>query len=289
MSNQHDSRALAHLHASSQAFWMTSAGRRLESAQRACLGPVIESRNKGHGLELSMSHVALLSVARVPHAIRFFPDLELADRPSSLVCPPDALALPDGCMDVTLLHHWHEHLADPAALIREAARVTADQGVLIIFGFNPLSLARLSRLIRPARHAFPEQAQEGRADWMLPSRLSRWLGTVDFTTERVDYLGYCLNAAPPGAGASHGPASETWGRRYNVPVGAGYMVRATRRRASAPTRRVEFNLNPLQTPQRLGLSRESLSHDSLSPGRAEQRHACARVPSDPVLEKEEMP
>lgn len=142
----------------SQHFWGSAQGCALFDAQKACLGPILDSRNKGHALEIVMGPSMLhytASSASLLHTLQWAPNREAAQRQATLICPLSNLALPDGCMDITLLHHWLEHTSDAHHLLQEAARVTSDHGILLIFGFNPVSVGNLSRYMRPTRHPYP--------------------------------------------------------------------------------------------------------------------------------------
>ncbi|RUR38588.1 methyltransferase domain-containing protein [Vreelandella populi] len=228
----------------SQAYWKTDAGRALWEVQRACLGPVVDSRAGRHSLEIGMGP-ALMTMSAIAHPIRWAPSLSLATSPSTLVCPSDHLALPDRCMDVVIIHHWLEHLNDAHHTLQEAARVTADNGMLVLFGFNPLGPKGLTRQWRKHRSEFPWNGQ-----WHKPSRLRDWLAFVDFEVERVDYC--CFRGLIK---ASYKEGWEALGRRHNLPWGESYMIQAQRRQQNAYVKRVRFSLqNPVPSSS-LGATR----------------------------------
>jgi len=75
-----------------------------------------------------------------------------------MLIEPDSLPFSNDSIDVVLLHHALEFAENPHALLREAHRVLAPQGHILILGFNPLS--RLFRYLRQsdrflARHNVP--------------------------------------------------------------------------------------------------------------------------------------
>ena len=121
MSNSPKATSLAQRMTNAQAYWQTDAGRALWETQRACLGPVVEGRKGGHSLEMSMGP-ALMTMSAIAHPIRWSPNRALAESDSTLVCPPDQLALPDRCLDTVVIHHWLEHLSDAHYTLKEAAR-----------------------------------------------------------------------------------------------------------------------------------------------------------------------
>lgn len=228
----------------SQAYWKTDVGQSLWDVQRACLGPVVESRAGRHSLEISMGP-SLMTMSSIPHAVRWVPTLEFATSPSTLVCPPDRLALPDRCMDVVIIHHWLEQLENPHHTLQEAARVTADNGMLVLFGFNPLSVKGLAHQWRKRRPEFPWNGQ-----WHKLGRLRDWLAFVDFEVERVDYCCFrgLLNASCP-------EGREALGRRHNLPWGESYMIQAHRRQQSAYVKRIKFALQRPVSSSSLGATR----------------------------------
>ncbi len=65
----------------------------------------------------------------------------VAGRPvpgAALVADPAALALQSDSVDVMLLPHTLEFAPDPHEVLREAARVLAGEGELVVLGFEPL-------------------------------------------------------------------------------------------------------------------------------------------------------
>ena len=246
MSNSDAAQKLNQQLEKSQYFWGSAQGCALFDAQKACLGPIIDSRNKGRALEIVMGPSLLQSPTistTFDHVIHWAPNRKAAQCQETLICPLDDLALPDGCMDVTLVHHWLEHTSDAHHLLKEAARITADHGILLIFGFNPISFGNLSRYMRPNRHMYPEKDQQ-RAVWRSPRCLRDWLAFVDFDVERVDYCGFQMPFM-----RSCEASLETLGRRQNVPVSEAYMIRAKRCQQPVTTSRVKFGM-PLAPPGR---------------------------------------
>ncbi|MCP1304712.1 class I SAM-dependent methyltransferase [Halomonas sp. R1t8] len=248
MSNSPKATSLAQRMTNAQAYWQTEAGRALWETQRACLGPVVEGRKGRHSLEMGMGP-ALMTMSAIAHPIRWAPSLALADSDSTLVCPPDRLALPDCCLDTVVIHHWLEHLSDAHYTLQEAARVTADNGVLVLFGFNPLGLNGLTQRWRKQQADFPWSGH-----WRSASRLKDWLAFVDFEVERVDY---CCFRGPMSTAC--GERWEALGRRHNLPLGESYMIQAQRRQRHAPVQRVKFGLRAPVSSSTLGATRTGAS------------------------------
>ncbi|MCG7591526.1 MULTISPECIES: methyltransferase domain-containing protein [Halomonadaceae] len=244
MSNSPKADSLAQRLTCAQAYWQSDAGRALWETQRACLGPVVEGRKGGHSLEMGMGP-AMMGMSLITHPIRWAPSRALAESDASLVCPPDQWALPDRCLDTVVIHHWLEHLHEAHHTLREAARVTADNGVLVLFGFNPLGLNGLTQRWRKQQTAFPWNGHRRSAN-----RLKDWLAFVDFEVERVDY---CCFRGP--LSTACGVRWEAWGRRHNLPLGESYMIQAQRRQRHAPVQRVKFGLSAPIAPSSLGATR----------------------------------
>lgn len=218
MSNSPELQPLVKLVQAGREFWLSARGRALQQAERACLGPVSDRWFGHHGLELGLGG-QLADTCPVRHLMRWVPCPELADTAESLVCHPDELPLPDDCLDLVVIHHLLEVAEEPHRLLQEAARIVADDGHLIIFGWSPLSPLALARLIPKRRREFCGQGQ-----WRTPSRLAEWLAFVDFEVQRVDYCGFRV----PGWSAGNS-SLEVFGRRHNLPLGECYMIHARRR------------------------------------------------------------
>lgn len=218
MSTERGAQQLAALFREGQRFWATPTGEAVRRAERACLGPICERLFGMHSLELGFGSV-LADMCPIRHAMQWAPTRELAQGASTLVCSPDALPLPDGSLSLVVVHHLLEVAPDPHHMLQEAARVTADEGRLILFGWMPLSPIAVGRLSPGRRQRLPWRGQ-----WRSPSRLRDWLAFVDFQIERVDYCAFQLPGCPP-----RNALFETLGRRHNLPLGDSYMIQACRR------------------------------------------------------------
>lgn len=233
-------------------YWRSPAGKALWEAQRACLGPYIEETRGEHGLEMALG-ASPLSLSPLRHKIHWVPRPAYAASPFALVCPAEAWALPDRCLDTVILHHWLEELSAPRDTLEEAARTCADHGRLVIVGFNPLGLlAPLRRWSRQRAH-YPFSG-----NWLSVACLKKWLAFVDFEIERVDYCGF----RRPGTSVIH-PQWETLGRRYNFALGECYVIQAKRQRETAQIKRLRFKLDAPNGPRSsLGVTRSGSSSGS---------------------------
>jgi ArsR family transcriptional regulator len=84
--------------------------------------------------------------------------------------------LPDGEADLVVVHQVLHYLADPAAAVKEAARITAPGGKLIIVDFAPHKLEFLR-----------EQHQHRRLGFAEPE-MGRWLAEAGLKSVRVTAL-----------------------------------------------------------------------------------------------------
>jgi SAM-dependent methyltransferase len=218
MSNSPELERIAELVREGRQFWSSPRGQALRQAERACLGPLSDRWFGAHGLELGLG-ATLADICPIRHLIRWVPCLELADVAESLVCRAEELPLPDDCLDLVVIHHLLEVTDEPHRLLQEAARVTADDGHLVIFGWSPLAPTALARLWSRTRRDFSNQGR-----WRTPSRLADWLAFVDFEVHRVDYCGFRLPGRP-----ARNASLEVLGRRHNLPLGDCYMIHARRR------------------------------------------------------------
>lgn len=100
----------------------------------------------------------------------------------------DALPFTRNEFDGIVIHHALERLADPRAGLREAARVLAPGGRIIIVGFNPISLFGLRRGYAKCINDDLSQRR-----FINPIRLFDWLELLGLSLEvKPEYLEYGL-------------------------------------------------------------------------------------------------
>lgn len=140
----------------------------------------------------------------------------------ALVADPGALPLQSDSVDVMLLPHTLEFAADPHEVLREAARVLAGEGELVIVGFEPLGGWAL-------RNAFTRGGSPpGLVRTIAAARLSDWLKLVGFEVGPAGRFLY----APPVAGLAEGRLRgffEAAGRRAWRRFSGAYLLHARKR------------------------------------------------------------
>jgi SAM-dependent methyltransferase len=173
---------------------------------------------------------AFLSAARTRRAAL------VADRPAAgaaLVSEAAALALQSDSVDVMLLPHTLEFAREPHEVLREAARVLAGEGELIVLGFEPLGAWTL-------RGAFTRDGlPPGIRRRIGAQRLSDWLKLIGFEVGVAERYLY----APPFAGLSRTRSFlERAGRRAWPRFSGAYLLRARKR---------VYSMTPLRLRNRL--------------------------------------
>jgi SAM-dependent methyltransferase len=143
-------------------------------------------------------------------------------RGAALVAEPAALALQSDSVDVMLLPHTLEFAADPHEVLREAGRVLAGEGELLVLGFEPLGGWTL-------RHSFTRGGfPPGRVRTIAAQRLSDWLKLLGFEVGGAERFLY----VPPLAGLQTGKARgafERLGRRAWPRLSGAYLLHARKR------------------------------------------------------------
>jgi SAM-dependent methyltransferase len=153
----------------------------------------------------------------------------------ALVSNAEELALQSDSVDVMLLPHTLEFARDPHEVLREAVRVLAGEGELVVLGFEPIGQWSLRNVF--TRGGFPP----GLSRTIGAQRLSDWLKLIGFEVGRAERFLY----APPVAGLSQSRARgflERAGRRAWPRFSGAYLLRARKR---------VYSMTPLRLRNRL--------------------------------------
>ena len=120
-----------------------AALQRLYEQELTALAPILAGVYGNAGLLLRAAEAIC---GRLPeHLLGTVLELALDDAQTlrgNLACVPGELPLASESCKLVVVQHLFERLDDPAACVGEIARVLAPEGVLLVLGFNPLSLWR---------------------------------------------------------------------------------------------------------------------------------------------------
>lgn len=157
------------------------------------------------------------------------------------------LPLASGSIDVVLVAHALERVAEPHALLRECARVLSERGQLVVLAFNPLSLWALRQGLPPRRQlAFQSCSAPPSA-----SRLCDWLRLLELEPEQLWRYGV---GAPLFGGAHEMFGGSRWARCLAWSA-QSYAIVARRHINARP--RIGHSWRRRQTQSVAGLARHS--------------------------------
>ncbi|MFN0163629.1 MAG: methyltransferase domain-containing protein [Burkholderiales bacterium] len=220
-----------------EAWFHTAAGRYILEWERQCLEGTIADLFGYFALQVGLPGIDLLAASRMPWRFRAGPT-----GAGQLLAHADDLPVASESVDLLLLPHLLEEAFDPHQTLREAERVLRPDGVLVVTGFNPVSLWGARRL------AGSSEVPPWGAEYVGVLRLKDWLKLLNFEVRGGRYGCY----RPPFE-------SERWlarfgflekaGSRWWPVAGAAYVLVARKRvagmRVITPARR------PLRAPARL--------------------------------------
>ncbi len=135
---------------------------------------------------------------------------------------PSALGIATDSVDAVILPHTLELDPDPHEVLREVARVLCGEGHVLVFGFNPMSLWGLRRLL--TGRWFPPEFMH-----FLPERRLRdWLSLLGF--DILEVRGYCFGAPVRRLSVVPRPSVSKLSGDHFWPLLAGaYMMLARKR------------------------------------------------------------
>ncbi len=186
-----------------------------------------------HQLQLGVTrHQALAVDSQLGHKI--YSNLQ-AGGSVGLQAEPDCLPLANDSIDAVVLHHALEFSDKPHALLREAHRVVAPQGHLLIVGFNPISLYGVGARLRGL---FPERLWSD-AHHISTRRLGDWLDLLGAEMQSVQH---CFVTPPAGGERLFRFLSrcDRLAMRYHLPLGGVYVVRAQKKVSTLTPNRIRW-------------------------------------------------
>lgn len=189
----------------------------LVATELAGIAPMICDRFGFVAMQVGMPEVDWLASNRMPQRWRLGPSAT-----ADVVAEPEALPLPDQSVDLLVLPHTLDFSSNPHQVLREATRVLAPEGHVLIIGFNPMSLWGLQRLWCD-HPAWPWQAE-----FLQLGRIKDWLLLLDLECVNGRFCAYrpFLNS-PVWRERLRG--MEPAGDRWWPLAGAVYMVLAKKR------------------------------------------------------------
>lgn len=98
----------------------------------------------------------------------------------------EQLPFQSGCIDIVILVHSLEFSENPHGVLREAARVLAPEGHLLVLGFNPMSWWGLAHILP----AFRRRGAPWDARYYSSRRLRDWLLLLDLETAGTEHCFY---------------------------------------------------------------------------------------------------
>lgn len=164
-----------------------------------------------------------------------------------LLTAPDCLPLANDSVDAVVLHHALEFSESPHGLLREAHRVLAPQGNLLIIGFNPASLLGAATRILGL---FPDTLWRNCHN-ITTYRLKDWLNLLGAELQTVQH---CF-LVPPAGGERSFRLLSSWdslAMRYRVPLGGVYAVHARKSVSTLTPTRIRWRR--AMSPRLIGLS-----------------------------------
>jgi len=123
-------------------WYNTPLGKELAKLEHKQLAQILTKLPGNHLLQLGTLGTQWLDASRVMYKWTLDPCKECQP---SVLANYDELPFPKEMFDIVILPHVLENAANYPAVLREAARVMSGEGCLVILGFNPYSLATLSK------------------------------------------------------------------------------------------------------------------------------------------------
>lgn len=195
---------------------------------------------------------------------------QLVSQPTARINPAIVIAdgadlplVPDNA-NLMILHHLTDFSERPQQVIREAVLALAPEGKLMVIGFNPISLWGLWRMI-----ALRFKPMPWRANFISPQRMTDWLSLLNCRIEQKQFAIYKFPLKKH-ALSSRLAFITRLAERYNLPVGAVYVITATKKthgRTPIRSRWRRPELKPLIIPKPSYKSSDKNTPDGQQPSK----------------------
>lgn len=209
-------------------WFQTPLGRALLASQRIQAERLVAGTSGAHMLEVSVSHrLPLLTTSNYGHRMATTTHWCHAIPDGVVVCDHREIPLGHDAMDLVVLHHTLDLSPHPHQALREAHRVLRGGGLMLICGFNPLSLWGIRHLF--SRHKQPPW----NCRFIGRTRLEDWLALLDLEPLVFNTHFFAPPLQNPGLLArarrldNHLEQKAWW-----LPFGANYFLLARKRVAS---------------------------------------------------------
>ncbi|MFC6440590.1 class I SAM-dependent methyltransferase [Bowmanella sp. JS7-9] len=188
-----------------------------------------------HLLQLGdLSSEMNLSACPIRHKIR---QKTHQDAQAGLVSSAEELPYQENSLDVVVLAHELDFSRDPHQILREVDRVIIPDGHVVIIGYNPLSLANLTRFIPLKRSYLLRQAR-----FFTAARIKDWLSLLGFDIvcdERRVFSSLLFSKA-----YSNNSKVQTFLQRYLSLFGSVYVIVAKKRESTLTLIKPKWRAKP---------------------------------------------
>ncbi|RFA30858.1 hypothetical protein CAI21_02410 [Alkalilimnicola ehrlichii] len=162
-------------------WYLTPVGRLLESVERHALERRMDALSGAALLQLG----GFGSVPRLPaNTARQWLIEPLEEGSADCRSLFEQLPFQSNSIDIVVLVHALEYSEEPQTVLREAERVLAPDGTLLMLGFNPWSSWGVTRAWR----GHPNADGPWRGHYLSSGRARDWMGLLGLEVETVDYL-----------------------------------------------------------------------------------------------------
>jgi len=216
-----------------ETWYQSPRGQYLLQQEQALTSELLNNVFGYHQLQIGATrHQALAPDSQLSHKIysHLLPGGDIG-----LQSEPDCLPLANDSIDAVVLHHALEFSEGPHALLREAHRVLAPQGQLVVVGFNPASLYGLGTRVAGL---FPQRVWSN-AHHIGTRRLRDWLDLLGAELQAVQH---CFVTPPAGGERVFRFLSrcDRLATRYQLPLGGVYVIRAQKKVSTLTPNRIRW-------------------------------------------------